>query len=288
MALRLTRGEDSIVLAPADGGAIVGWTRAGRHILRRPSPEAVLNGQPGAMACFPLVPYCNRIANRRLVWNGQIHELAPNFGDNPHAIHGTGWQRTWTVDSAAPDRATLSLRHTPDSEAAARAWPFAFHARLTYVLSDSGLTLDIAATNTDSTPAPMGIGAHPWFPRPPGGAIAFQADGIWHLENSLPTRHGPIPAAWSHARGRAIGAEPLDHCFTEWSGEALLPGLRLTASPIFACLQVFTPANADFFCVEPVSHIPNAPTRPDLPPGQAMTVLTPGETLRGTIALSPA
>jgi galactose mutarotase-like enzyme len=91
--LQLSRGDDSLILAPEFGGSIVGWTRRGTQMFRRASPEAVMLGRPNAMGCFPQVPFCNRIAWRRFNWAGQTYELAANFGDRPHAIHGVGWQR---------------------------------------------------------------------------------------------------------------------------------------------------------------------------------------------------
>ena len=285
--LRLTRGADSVVVAPAHGGAIVGWTRNGRHLLRRPSPEAVLHGHPGAMGCFPMLPYCNRIAHRRFVWDGRAYELAANFGDHPHAIHGIGWQRPWVVESAASDCVSLSLRHNPDHRESARAWPFGFLARLTYRLTDAGLTIEIASTNTHTGPAPMGMGVHPWFRREAGDAIAFAANGVWLTEASLPATHVAVPSGWDHFKGRAVDGDPLDHCFTGWRGEARLPAMRIAADPVFGALQVFTPAKADFFCIEPVSHVPNAIGLDGLPQDQAMTALAPGGTLCGAIGFSP-
>jgi aldose 1-epimerase len=50
---------------------------------------------------------------------------------------------------------------------------------------------------------------------------------------------------------------------------------------------VFTPSWADFFCIEPVSHVPDAMNRPDLPTEHAMRVLQPNETLGGTVRFTP-
>ncbi len=280
--IQLTRGGDSLIVSPTHGGAIVGWTRDGIHLLRRPSPESVLRGEAGAMGCFPLVPYCNRIAHRHFTWDGQDYHLAGNFGDHPHAIHGVGWQTPWRVEAVAPDMVTLSSHHAPDP-----AWPFAFEAILTYQLTGQGLVMEIAATNRHAVPAPMGIGAHPYFPRATNAAVTFQSGGIWHNRDALPDRHDRIPAAWDHGAGRAVAVEPLDHCFTGWHGTARWPGMRLAADPVFGNLQVYTPADAAFFCVEPVSHVPNAVNMSDLPQGQVMTSLAPGATLRGAMTLMP-
>jgi len=284
--IQLARGDDSLILAPEHGGAILGWTRRGTHMLRHPSPEAVLDGRPGAMGCFPLVPFCNRIAHSRFNWAGRSHELAANFGDHPHAIHGVGWQRPWQVDEISANHATFSLHHDAIGEAA-RAWPFAFAARLTYRLTERGLTIQIEATNLHSAQAPMGIGAHPWFPRAAGASIAFVADGVWFNRDSLPIAHGPVPAEWNHAEGRRVDREPLDNCFTGWDGVARIPGMRIEADPVLSNLQIFTPAGRDFFCVEPNSHVPAAINHPELPEARAMTVLARGRTLSGSMTFSP-
>jgi len=286
--LSLTRGKDSLVVAPESGGTILGWTRRGAHLLRHPSAEAALHGRPGDMGLFPLVPYCNRIAWRRFTWEGITHELAANFGDHPHAIHGVGWQRPWTIEDLAGSGITLSLRHDP-SGANALAWPFAFSARMDYRLTDQGLTIAVEMTNLHPSPAPAGVGVHPYFPRAAGATIAFQSDGVWLNRDALPVTHEPVTPAWDHAAGRTVNDERLDNCFTGWNGVARLPAVRIEAETLFANLQVFTPPDANFFCVEPVSHVPDAINRPDLPPDQAMAVLAPGQTLRGsvTFAVSP-
>ena len=92
--------------------------------------------------------------------------------------------------------------------------------------------------------------------------------------------------------GRAPSPSPrLDNCFTSWDGTAdVLAGpasLRIEASPVFRNLQVFTPSWADFFCVEPVSHVPDAINRQGQPIDQAMHILQPDESLDGTIRFIP-
>jgi aldose 1-epimerase len=249
----------------------------------------VIDGDLHGMAAFPLVPYCNRIAEGRFAWDGRDHQLARNFGDHPHAIHGVGWQRPWTVDAADATQVRLSLVHNAQGEQSG-AWPFPFIASLTYALADAGLTITLTATNRHKLPAPMGIGMHPYFPRLPGSVLRFTATGVWRNDrNALPREHGAIPPEWDHASGVPVGRVVLDNCFTGWSGTAELGAgasrLRIETGEDFRNLQVFTPAGADFYCVEPVSHAPDAINRPGLPPDQAMRVLAPGETLRGTIRL---
>ncbi len=276
--LCLSRGEDSLVLAPEFGGSVIGWTRRGANMFRRASPGSVMLGRPSAMGCFPLVPFCNRIAWRRFCWAGEMYELAANFGDRPHAIHGVGWQTPWQLEKTSSDSAILRLDH-----AGGLSWPFPFTARITYRLDDRGLTIEIEATNRHSAAAPMGIGAHPWFPRTADASISFASNGVWFAREGMPTTRDVIPPNWNHAAGRPVENEPLDNCFTGWDGTARLRALTIEADPIFGNLQVFTPREANFFCVEPNSHVPDAINRPELPRAQAMDVLPPGETLAGSI-----
>jgi aldose 1-epimerase len=284
--LALTSGSSSIVVAPEYGAALTGWMIERTPMLRRALPQATVGGDLHAMGCFPLLPYGNRIGYRRFRWEGVEYTLEPNFGDNPHTIHGVAWQCAWVVEQATPRSATLSFQHRPDP-----SWPFAFDALVAYDLSDTSLTVTIQMTNRHGGPTPAGIGLHPFFPKAGNPSLRFNATGAWDSgPDALPLTHGPCRPDLLHAEPRAVRDSRLDHCFTGWDGTAdILAGaasLRIEASEIFGPLQVFTPFWADFFCVEPVSHVPDAINRRDLAPGQAMHVLRPDETLSGTIRFS--
>jgi aldose 1-epimerase len=284
--LTLASGESSVVVAPEFGAGVIGWMRGRTPILRRALPQAVA-GDPHAMACFPLLPYGNRIGGGRFRWGGQEFVLAPNFGDHPHTIHGVGWQRPWVVEAAGDRSVTMTLEHRPDA-----SWPFAFRALVEYALSDAGLTVRVELTNRHGGSAPAGIGVHPYFPKSNDPSLQFNAEGAWENgSDSLPARHGPPPVDWVHGEARAVSASRLDNCFTGWDGSAEIQAgpasLRIKASEVFGLLQVFTPSWADFFCVEPVSHAPDAVNRLDMPAGQGMHVLEPSGVLGGTVRFIP-
>jgi aldose 1-epimerase len=284
--LALTSGSSSIVVAPEYGAALTGWTIDSTPMLRRALPQATIGGDPHTMGCFPLLPYGNRVGHRGFRWDDVDYMLEPNFGDNPHTIHGVGWQRAWAVAQATPRSATLTFQHRPGP-----SWPFAFDALVAYELSDTSLTVTIQMTSRHDRPAPAGIGLHPFFPKAGDPSLRFNAAGAWdNGPDALPLRHGPCRPGWLHTEPRAVGGSRLDHCFTGWDGTADIhagpASLRIEASATFGQLQVFTPSWADFFCVEPISHVPDAINRCDLPPGQAMHVLRPNETLSGMIRFS--
>ena len=284
--LTLTAGASSIVVAPECGGGLTGWLIGRTPILRRALPQTAIAGDPHAMGCFPLLPYGNRLGHGRFHWRSLDYTLQPNFGDHPHTLHGLGWQRPWTVAEVGPRSAALTLAHRPDS-----SWPFAFTAELGYSLSETALSVTLRLTSRHDGPAPAGIGIHPFFPKTANPSLRFTALGAWENgPDSMPLRHGPPPTDWLHTEPRLVADSRLDNCFTEWNGIADIhagpASLRIEADAIFRNLQVFTPSWADFFCVEPASHAPDAINRPEVPPGQAMHVLLPDETLGGTVRMT--
>ena len=59
----LQSGDIRLEVCPAAGGSITRFSIEGQDILRPASEEAIKNRDPGLMAAFPMVPYCNRIAH---------------------------------------------------------------------------------------------------------------------------------------------------------------------------------------------------------------------------------
>ena len=280
--LTLRSGESSLVLAPEFGGAIVGWLFGTMPLLRRPEPDAVVSGNVRGLACFPLVPFSNRIARG--------HLLDRNFGDHPHTIHGVGWQRAWEVSAVGTAAATLTLRHDAADEQV-RAWPFAFAAEQRFTLTPDTLHVALTLRNLHRSAAPAGIGLHPYFPRNGAPTLRFNAARVWLNDaNSLPAESVPVPPEWDHSRAQRIGSASLDNCFAGWDREAHIVwashdlALRIEADARFHHLIVYTPPGQDYFCVEPVSHMNDAINRMDSATGHGLRILEPGETLHGLVS----
>ena len=283
------RAEDAcLVLAPEIGGSILGWTLGSHPILRRTPPEALITGNARGMACFPLIPYSNRIAGRCFRHDGVNHDLTANFGDHPHSIHGIGWQYPWQVDEVGPAMASLSLTHLAQGSAS-RDWPFPFRAIQTFHLSADTLHILLKIQNLNHRPAPAGLGLHPFFPARHRPILHFAADSVWtNNADMLPDELVSLPEAWDHHGGLPVGSTALDNCFADWRGRAdiswALPGpvLSIEATALFRHLVVFTPPGADFFCVEPVSHMNNALNHMEIA-DHGMHILEPGQSLQGEI-----
>ncbi len=287
--LTLQAHDSSLVLAPEIGGAIVGWTLGATPLLRRPMADAIISRNVRGLGCFPLVPFSNRIAYGRFRWDGKEYLLDRNFGDHPHTIHGVGWQRSWEVTAVCAASATLTLHHDATGEQA-RGWPFSFIAEQRFTLTAGALHVVLSMRNLHPSPAPAGIGLHPYFPRAGTPTLQFDAPRVWlNGADALPTEAVPVPPEWQHADGRQVGTASLDNCFAGWDGNAGItweppgPAISIMASEQFSHLVVYTPPGQDFFCVEPVSHMSDAINRMGAVPDHGLRVLPSGATSQGEV-----
>ncbi len=289
--IELVANEAKLLVCPAIGGAIGGWTRRGTPILRETPAHDLAGSNSRMLSCFPLIPFSNRIAWGRFSFGGESFQLAMNFGDHPHTIHGNAWQRAWDVASQSADTAELLLEHDPAHDPTATGgvchWPYRYTARLLYRLQPDGLTVTITFTNTDHRAQPVGLGLHPYQPRTPQTAIALQAASVWHTgADSLPDARLPAQGDWSFDPGHVIDGPPLDNCYAAWSGRATITrpehGIRLTiaADDIFRHAVVYTPPGKPYFAVEPASNMTDAVNRMATVPDHGLRVLEPGDTLK--------
>ena len=205
----LVAGDSRLTLCPRLGGSIGNWQRRGVPVLRHSSAETLAGGSSRALACFPLIPFSNRIAWGRFSFGGESFQLDRNFGDHPHTIHGNAWQREWSVVSQSAYAAELRLDHDPAADAG-HHWPYAYHCTLDYTLGPDTLHVTIRLTNTDGRAQPVGFGLHPYQPRTPQTAIAFRAGSVWHTgADALPDTRLPVDGPpWSFDPGHVITPAP--------------------------------------------------------------------------------
>lgn len=278
--LELRSGDLHLGVLPEMGGALA-WLRHREVDLLRPWDQTPTVRRS---ACYPLVPYSNRIAFGRFTLQGREYELARNFGDHPHSIHGVGWQRSWQVVEQSPRHCVMRLVHEADEH-----WPFAFEAEQTLSLNDKGLdeqglSLTLSVRNDSPQTMPAGLGWHPYFPRHDGIELQFDAAAVWLSDQqALPAEPVDVPPQWQFSQRREVGQVGLDNCFEGWGGQACLywpkSGLALdmSAGPGLEHLVVFTPPQPqDFIAVEPVSHLNNAINTPS-PEAHGLVLLASGE-----------
>ncbi len=274
-SFELHAGALRLALRPDLGGCIAGLWHRETPILRSTEPVELSASRPSA--CYPLVPYSNRIGYARFRWKGRDYTTRPNFGDSPHSVHGTGWLRPWERVSSSAVEVVLSYRHAADAD-----WPFAFEASQYFTLSPQSLHVEMVVTNLADTAQPVGLGWHPYFPKRARSRLHIELADRWDSDPAgLPVRKVAQPGIDAD-----VAHLDFDHCFDGWRGAARLRderfSLQLTSS--LGRLVVYTPQAKDYFCVEPVSHLSNAIHMAD-PLAHGLRSLAPGETTRAWMQL---
>jgi len=279
----IANGRIEVGLCPERGGSLTRVRYAGHDICRRFAGPEAGGWNPLAMACFPLVPFSNRIENGRFEFGGHRGTLSPNMGDHPHAIHGQGWLGRWHPSGEASGIFEMSFNHKGGE------WPWPYSAQQRISVNADRFRHDVSITNRSPHPMPAGLGLHPQFTRTPNCSLQAKVQQVWlTTEDGIPTERVEVPQEWSLAGGKPISELRIDHCFAGWNHTARIvwpefgTAMTITADSLFDHLVVFTPGDEDFFCVEPVSHMPNAINQTD-PLGAGLVYLQPGKELRAGV-----
>ncbi len=276
-------GDWEMTLRPGLGGAIASLTLGGLDILR---PTRAGETDPLQAACFPLLPYANRIDHGRFAFQGRTVQMAPTPRFEPHGLHGAGWLAPWDL-AFDGDVAVMTYEY------AAGDWPWSFRGEQRFDLTPEGLTVTLSLTNTDTTAMPAGLGLHPYFVRRPGIGLSFNSTGVWLAdETQLPVKHAAPDALFDWRDGPQVDDAPfVDNAYSGWDGVATvsdpLATIRLSASANATGVHVFAPRGEDFFCVEPVTHRPNAINAPAAE-ATGVLALAPGDTAVVSMTLSRA
>ncbi|WP_008293300.1 aldose 1-epimerase [Congregibacter litoralis] len=240
-----------------------------------------LASSTGTPACFPLIPFANRIAHGELEFSPQ--RLAANRPDlSAHPIHGYAWQAPWDLDWQKDDALQLSYDGSDDP------WPCQYRASMVFALAPGELRITLKLSHRGVGEMPAGLGLHPAFPSE--GLLSVQADCAAFLavdDDGLPSAiHRDAQECADLAEGR-VPARGVDSDFVDWKHKATLlwrdRALSLSADPVFSALHVFRPGDKALLCLEPVSHLTGAMARERLPSIPSPQMLGSGETLEGSI-----
>lgn len=272
----IRQGDCALALRPDLGGAIASLRYRDRDILR-PTPDSASGSLE--TACFPMVPYANRIANGTFTFAGKSIRLPPNMGDHPHSLHGVGWLSAWTVTSLEADRATLAHWHDADAR-----WPWDYVAYQSFHMLPDGLDARLEVVNRDVRAMPAGLGFHPYFRAPPGTLLRFASRWMWQCDDTqLPTRAGKADhlADWE-AGASCRQLHLIDHCYAGWKQVVVLhldtDDIVLTATGAHS-LHVHLPVGGEIVGLEPVTHMPDALNRREGEAVTGMRVLQPAQSL---------
>lgn len=195
------------------GGGIRSYRRGDRDVLH-PYDEAMMcDGAHGA----PLIPWPNRLADGQYSFDGTEYQVALTEPEKHNAIHGFLLWRSWAAVERETDRITMAIRLHP-----LQGYPFQLDLRVTYALSDDGLTVTTTATNTGNQTAPYGAGQHPYLS--PGAAVlddcTLRLQAATRIttdpERQLPTGTEAVAGTdYDFNQARPIGSLAIDYAFTD-------------------------------------------------------------------------
>lgn len=275
--MEIRAGDYRLLLEPERGGSILAFEWRGEALLRPACGPTILD-----VACFPLVPFSNRIAFGRFQANGREVQLRPNFpgSDHPHTLHGFGWLASWTVEHSDVNSVTLG-HHYLEGE-----WPWPYYAEQQFELTEEGLTIGLQIINHGQSLMPAGLGLHPYFPRDCNTVYYGLHHGEWRNDGDcLPQDLDLKERAIDWWDGRNVEERRVDTVYTNRQGILSVAwpsrNLSLVIQPGDALPHtvVYTPEGQNFICVEPVSHATNAlNSSPDdvkwLKPGESFAAVT--------------
>jgi aldose 1-epimerase len=275
--LALGAGRLRLEIAPHIGGCITAfeWNDgSSQHAVMRSSSHVsnVLEA-----ACFPLVPFVNRIRGGRFTFGGREVRLQPNMAGDPSPLHGQGWLARWEVVSATDNESVIRYHHRGGE------WPWDYEVRQELALNERGLSVRLTCRNESPEPMPCGLGQHPYFPCGEDTRVDTRVDCAWTIdEQVLPVDKVPASGRYD-LNDRSICGQDLDNGFGGWSGEAAIrdphwPFELRVAAPTATYFHIYSPASGGFFAAEPVTHANAALSEAeDRWPGLGLKILAPGE-----------
>ena len=167
------------------------------------------------------------------------------------------------------------------------AWPWSYDAEQEIELLAGVARFRIELTNRGSRPMPAGLGFHPYFPLHAQTRLMAHAAAVWLSDDQqLPVRRASAVHFGDWASGAPVaGSGLIDNVYEGWNGFARIsqPGYRLDLAATGArAFHLYRPEGGDFFCFEPVSHLPDAHNRQEF----ALDMLQPGESLALAMRIS--
>lgn len=201
-----------------------------------------IDARPPRGAGNILVPWPNRTAGGRWLWQGQAQQLALSEPVAGNAIHGLLRHTLYRVGERSGTAVELHA-----VVAAQPGWPVPLDTSIRYAVDGTGLTVTHTVRNVGAQAVPFGVGAHPYLR---AGAAAtddctltLAARTMLPLTGGLPT--GPAePAPGDLRTGRKLLGAVLDNAFGDCvpaAGDTLVrhrlegpeSGVELWAEPAF-------------------------------------------------------
>jgi galactose mutarotase-like enzyme len=277
-----TNGSTRASFVPDFGGAATSIIMPGLE-----GPRELLFNSPEVLGwpfCFPV---CGRLEYQeqlnRYVYNQHIYELP---------IHGFAAHLPWRVKSADQHHLRLTLR---DNEQTRAVYPFHFNVELWYEISHRNLFCRQIYTNHGDRPMPYYAGFHPYFLTPPPRSgkekviLNFRPERrmlynerLTHIIGEQDLFNLPISVADPQIHEQLLQLGEERECHLQFpNGDLLnLAAEGVEDKNLFPYIQIYSPADQPFICIEPWMGYPNA-----LNKGEGVRWLAPGQSEHGVLRL---
>lgn len=278
----LETAEQRLYLLPEMGGGVANWDwKAADQWTPVFRPWDGQSDDRYTLACFPLVPWSNRITHGGFDQDGAFHPIARNRPDEAYPIHGDGWRQAWTVAGRTDSTISLALEsHRFDGN------PYEYRAVQHFRLLPDGLAIELEVTHLGATPLPYGLGLHPYFERNQETRLQARTSGVWLCgADPIPTEHTTaFPPTWDYNAPAPLDGPLIDNCFTGWDGVARIdyPDRGMTVTMRMEDCNgyslMYRPPEIPFFCYEPITqpidafHMPGRPGLVELGKDQNMAL----------------
>lgn len=276
--VRLVCGSARLDVAPALGCCAVSWQVDELERLALPLPLREFARQPKTGGIPLLYPFANRLRGDRCQWRGVSMDVGSAPGlkrdGNGLPIHGSlvrfdGWNAVETSADAAAGRASLEASLAWDRRLPFFAgFPFPHRLTLRYELTARAVRV-VTRVEPESGTMPVSFGWHPYFAFPTAARREtllqlpererIELDGLM-----LPARdRGHLVVSAHSARGTCtLSGHVFDDLYrlAGTSAEEMraavhppLGGVRLECERGYRFLQVYSPEDAGFACLEPMT-----------------------------------
>ena len=267
--------------------------RTEMEIFRFPVPEKELAEYPAVFG-MPLLLPPNRIRDGRFSAGGHDFRFPINEPATTCFLHGVLLGRPFKLEEVEENSSVLRFRVScafPDGERRFPGFPCEFTAEIVYELTAGALSHRLTVRNRGRAAMPLGVGFHTAFCTPESEKIRLEipADsrGAWEVDplRRLPSgRRRP----WSEREKRLFAGEETIGPFPV-SVQFPLPDaahtvrihrangvVRYDLDPRFLHLACWNDGGGrNFFCIEPMSWMTDAPNLPLPAPVSGFSLLPP-------------
>jgi aldose 1-epimerase len=293
--------EDRQAVVTGVGASLRRFSAGGHELLAGYGEQELASAGRGQV----LAPWPNRLGDGRYSWRGVAGRAALDEPERSNAIHGLVRWLAWQVVEQSATAVSLRCPLAPQP-----AYPFGLDLSVSYSLDAGGLTVTTTAACSGDSPAPFGIGFHPYL----SAGTASVDSATLRLpagrrllldERCLPVGEEEVEGTpHDFRRARPVGELQMDDCFTgleagegEPAGrcsatlrdEATGLGVSLWVDAEFGYLMCYTGdtlpeqgARRKAVAIEPMTCPPNA-----LASGRGVIPLEPGERFEASWGLRP-